>query len=272
MTTECTYCRNTRNLPPGITICHTCLERLETALRDIPGLSRELLTTLAREDVLTRPGQEGGATHAGPAEPVNGAARDPGEDLTAVLRAWADTLEQDHGTSNAVSYSRRILGHLNNIRSRTDSGQLTDEILDAYQRCRMVVDLPPDRVLLGTCRTIDQETGEECPGDVRGIKDRPEARCDTCGTTHHQAERMQAAVSSAWEQAAPLAIIVKALTSAGFKISLSSAKRWARRGDLRTLWATPDGTSLYTMAQVYDTMTTKRANHGGTRHKKERAA
>lgn len=271
MSTECTYCRNTRNLPPGITICHTCLERLETALRDIPGLSQELLTTLAREDVLTRPGQEGGATHAGPAEPVNGAARDPGEDLTAVLRTWADTLDQDHGPSNAAGYSRRILHHLNTVRSRTDASQLTDEILDAYQRCRRVVDLPPDRVLLGTCRTIDQETGEECPGDVRGIKDHPEARCDTCGATHAQALRIQVVVSSTWHYRAPLSTIVKTLRHAGYKVSLSSAKRWAAEGDLRTPWEDQRG-SLYTPAQVYDVMIAKRANHGGTRHKKERAA
>lgn len=271
MTTECAYCQQTRNLPPGMTLCvDPCLDRLETALRDIPDLADQLLTTLARQDVLQRPGQDGGNTHAGPAEPVNGAARDPGEDLTATLRSWADQLDHDHGTTTAKSYSRRIIAHLNTIRSRPDAGQLVDEILDAYHRARRVVDLPPEKILLGACNATHE--GQDCPGEVRGIRGRHEARCDTCGETYSQAQRQQQAVANAWEHRRPLATIVKALRQAGFKISASSAKRWATAGDLRTPWAATDGTALYTMAQVYEVMQAKRSNHGGKRRRTVRAA
>ena len=254
-TTECQHCHRARNLPPGITLCTHCWERLEAALIDIPDLTQQLLTTLARQDRVTKPGQSGGGgLKAASTPPSNGAVRDPAEILTHTLRAWADTLDAEHGPTGAVGYSRRIHAHLDHIRSRPDAGDITDEILHAYRGAQRIVDLPPDRIIMGECGTTDDETGEQCPGTMRGYHGKPEVRCDTCGHTENAEDRKAIAMANAWEEKAPLSVVVKAMNTWGLRVNHNTAKQWVKRELLRTPWQAPDGTALYTIAQVVEVM------------------
>ena len=106
------------------------------------------------------------------------------------------------------------------------------------------VDRPPEIRTFGPC----QEDG--CPGKIRAAAGHPIARCRVCGAQYEAGELMGNAISNAWQHAAPLASVVRALRAADVDVHERTVRTWAERGHLGAPAATRDGRPLYTMAQV----------------------
>ena len=250
----------------GIHLCLGCTLHLEHLLDQLPDTILDATDTIAREDKLTRT-TPGGSTDSHPT-PANLTAVEEAQHLATVLADWRDEIYKIHDCQTCPPMPDHVnyyQAHTDVIRTRPWANQFLTDLEDNHRALVRVVDLPPERLLLGGCGER-QDDGTACPGVIRGVQGRPDAACNSCGAVWDAAELQRWAISEAWHTTAPLAVVVEALRSAGLKLTLKSAQRWASEGDLTPADHGSRG-ALYTPASVQAVAAAKRARHGGARTK-----
>lgn len=230
----------------GIALCDAHADDLRRLLEHIPDTLAESVTTTARMD---RIGQTIGGSSA-PADGVNAECMDRAAELRGLLFSWARCL-LDEADERGVAvgrygedYARLLLDHVALIRCSSWAGDCLDELTRAHRRLVQAVDIPPDLRSYGACSL------EECPGTIRGHVGAPTAVCRACGGVYDAAELIAWAVGNAWEHAAPLASVLRALGAVGITIPSGPAGRWVHEGRLKPAARDARGRSLFTMADV----------------------
>lgn len=212
----------------GMHLCAACTEHLEADLRDVHSTVEALWASAARQDVGT--GSVGSSGHSTPSAPTNSAAYDTGRTLNVILTGWARAL--GHTQPHAVKAAAVLLLHIREVREMDWAPVLKEELRDALNDCRRVMDRRGPTVFAGICPTEDQ--GQECGTPVYTPKGKTDARCSTCGSTWDVTdwrERALAAAGPATGTAAELSRIlsdpVRALVFPQNKIAV-----WVNRGKL----------------------------------------
>lgn len=239
--TTCTATACATPTPDGLHLCDPHEGELFALLGQIPDTLADAADTVARLDghATTR----GAGTATTTSAPVNLEASARVDALQHTIADYCGRLHAAIPAAGVASadYLRRRLPDL--IRQPW-AGEALDQIATAHRRLVAAVDRPPEIRTFGPC----QEDG--CPGKIRAAAGHPIARCRVCGAQYEAGELMGNAISNAWQHAAPLAAVVRALRAVGVDVHERTVRTWAERGHLGTPAATRDGRPLYTMAQV----------------------
>lgn len=224
----------------GIYLCDDGEGALFALLGQIPDTLADAADTVARLDGRTNTTRHAATTTGAP---VNLEASARVDALQHTITDYCGRLHAAIPAAGVASadYLRRRLPDL--IRQPW-VGEALDQIATAHRRLVAAVDRPPEIRTFGPC----QEDG--CPGKIRATAGHPIARCRVCGAQYETGELMGNAISNAWQHAAPLAAVVRALRAADVDVNAATVRKWAERGHLGAPAATRDGRPLYTMGQV----------------------
>jgi hypothetical protein len=157
-------------------MCHHCTGTLERELHDVPAVTAELDTTLAKQSRLGPTG--GGLAHEriGYHEGASLAA----DYLTNTLTTWARDLGHNVaciGEHAAVTAAAYLAHHIDDIRAHPAADELHDQLVDAVHQARREADAPANKTI------IDVGPCPDCNGHVRAYiptDDRPaRMECDT---------------------------------------------------------------------------------------------
>lgn len=229
----------------GITLCHHCVQELETDLRSVPEIWGDLQTTAARQDVGAQ--SHGTTGHSTPSEPCNFNALDKGQTLGTILTGWAQHLDPtQHGTPEQMAGYLTL--NLKDIRRQEWAGILKDELREALNECRRATDRAADRISLGRCVA-------GCPGIMTAIVGARTARCKLCGTTGDARALQRWIIAEAWHVAAYLPLILRALKQGGHAaVKIDTADKWVERKKLEPVACdVASRRCLYTAADVLNT-------------------
>lgn len=248
----------------GMTLCPRHLDDLSRLLNGLEATLEDADITIAKLDQLG-----GGAgtndPAAGSAAPLNLEASERKRTLVEAIHQWARVILEDdtdphvHGLA-PLTYLRLSVDL---IKKRDDAGELLRELSEANRYLLVAIDRPPSIILLGRCATTIE--GQQCPEMIRARHGEHEARCRTCGATYIVEDVQAQALADAWHEYGTLPTVVKAMRHMVKKVTLRSAQRWAKDGDLVPHRHDHDGTPMYTAAQVLQVSTQMRARHGGKR-------
>lgn len=173
-----------------------CTTRLEQVLGEVPWLVEQLTITISKQAKIGA--QASGSAPARERNPINYGALIVADELQNTLTTWARDV-CDEGCVSTIDGQRTtdtcaydLLGHIPQIRKHPAVGELVDEIHDAINRTRQIIDRPADRQFVGPCMapTPDDEGREvTCLADIWAHPNAATATCKTCGITHDVAER-----------------------------------------------------------------------------------
>lgn len=249
---SCTHCH--APTAEGMTLCDRHETDLRHLLSQIPGVLASADATIAKLDVLGKGGGGGNDPAAGSAAPLNLTASERARDLRQQARHWARTVYADDKTTGLggmkplpyLTISVDLIAH------RDDAGQLLRGLSEATRYLLVAIDLPPERIYLGTCGTVYE--GVVCTDTITARADDHETRCRTCGATHYVGEIQQERAASSWGHFDTLTNVVRFLRRAQFAINPKSAQRWATKGELQaTRCRVADRVHLYSPAQIIET-------------------
>jgi hypothetical protein len=169
---------------------------LKQDLVSTPALVEDLLTTIARQDVL---GASGGRKAAETAVPWKDHASRVLWDLNSTMTGWVRImLEHYNLTSDVVdraydgipthhrvtiSASRWLVGNLNSLAMHEAAGEAVDEIGNVVMRAYNAIDRPPDKLPAGQCLV------NECPAYLYADPHAETVECPKCQSVHDMAER-----------------------------------------------------------------------------------
>lgn len=246
----CTYCD--APTPPGVHLCHTCVNQLIDTLDQIPDALDIATDTVAKLDSRDHGG--GGSGKPSSTEPVNLDASAKRTALWEHVVSWSRwVLAEDQRAEKMPSDPAIYLQWSVPIIRRHDwAGDLLAELSEHLGKVMRSVDIPADVIHLGRCGAVVE--GRPCPGEIRATKGRATTTCRACGATHDVQAIQQNRVDAAWHVQGTLSEVVKALNLLGWKLKQRTADQWVTRGKLRTPWQRTDGARLYTPAQVREVM------------------
>jgi hypothetical protein len=212
-------------------MCHTDTLRLERALGDVAAIVRDLDVTISKQAKIGNASGPGGLARE--RSPLNWGAVSVADDLQNTLTSWArDVAPQwraNYPAAPSITASRILLFHIDAIRRHAAVNELVDEITDAVEQARRVVDRPADRVFLGAC--LAEFEGVTCTEDIYAKAGAGTATCKVCGVTHDVGERR------AWllEQAADRLFTVREAAQmmgsvGGIKVTEASIRGYVHRG------------------------------------------
>jgi hypothetical protein len=105
--------------------------------------------------------------------------------FAANVQLWQGRLADHQGMpvrfTNPVKAAKWLADHLTTIRTYINAGQMLDSLAYTFRSVEAVINRPPPSQYLGDCTS--NENGHTCPGRMYAFPGKPEARCDTCGTT-----------------------------------------------------------------------------------------
>jgi len=233
-------------LPPGLTLCHSHTEQLETTLRAVPALWTDLAETIARMDAVGQPGPS--TRHATTMEPCNLDAMDKADTLAQVLNRWCDVLGAAR-VMPAPSAARWLLERVAQIRAADWAGEALAYIQDAARAARNATDRPGARIRYGRCGATD------CAATITGWDGNRYAHCEACGETYLVTELKEWRISQAWDHLVTLPEAVRILNESGLAtLKLDRVKKWFQRGKLHAhRCQTKDRIHLFQLPDVYAT-------------------
>ena len=173
-----------------------CTTRLERDLGDVAAIVAELDITISKQAKIGNASGPGGLARE--RTPVNWGAAQVADDLQNTLTTWArdvDSYTDAHlgrWASPSQAAAACLLNHIDAIRRHPAVNELVDEVTDAIQQARRVVDRPADRIYLGQCFVENpDEDGEQvtCMAELYARPTAFEVQCRVCGTEHPVAER-----------------------------------------------------------------------------------
>lgn len=234
------------DLPDGIHLCAGCRDHLIQDLAETDTTLEDLWTTAARMDVGAP--SIGGGGPAGSTEPANLDALDKGRTLAAVLNGWADAL--GHPETDPSKSASALLAHIREVREQDWAPVLKQELRDALNDCRRVMDRAEQRVFAGMCPTTIE--GQECRNPVYTNAGNPMARCNTCGTVWDVTEWRGRALHAAGRHTGTPAELSRMLSdpATGEALPQATIRQWIKRGKLTPIGANSMGRSTYQVRKV----------------------
>lgn len=229
----------------GMILCTGCTGALETDLAEVDSIIGALWATAARLDVGA--GSVGSSGHAAPAEPANLAAMDTGRTLNVILTGWTAAL--GHREPHAVRAAAALLGRIREVRRQDWAPDLKQELHDALNDCRRIMDRAGRRVFAGICPT--EEQGEECGTPVYAREGSPDAYCPTCASTWDVTEWRARALDAAGFHHGTPAEVSRMLSdpTTGEALPQGTIRQWINRGKLAPA-GHRDGRPVYQVRKV----------------------
>lgn len=259
---RCTTCP--RPIPDVAFGCTYCGGNLARRLDQLASLLPELETTVAKLDRIG----SGGPQQAGqlvwpelPYRPAVAARRDAiGNELTT----WARLVHHETGrylVGNTLPAYTRYIGeaigwaryYVDKVSKQPIWPELHAGLRPLVGSLLGVIDLPPDRVYLGPCRTTNSATGEPCWTDVFADPDATVGRCRQCGTVHDVAKSREWLLKSLRGHLARPVEIAGALRQFGdAKVGYSTIARYVERKLLVARGQDGHGRDLFRIGDVLD--------------------
>lgn len=249
-------------------VCETCIEQHERVLGDLPGLLSEAVTTLTRQDHISR--RVGSASTQIPL-PFNWNASVALGSAHNTVSAWTAEVSPDRPVPPTMTGCCLVL-LANHAWPRTHvlGPQMVDEMSYLAIMLRRTVDLPVQRWFAGPCGAAPTALAPSGPSAtaaaptgrapcVEPLYAHPAAatvRCPACGMVHSTAQRREWLIAEAENALLPLATVWAALgTLAGSRPPWSVVRRWPTRSGARRLHVrglSLSGDELFRVGDVLD--------------------
>ena len=268
---------------PNASLCDRCKKTLDMAIVNIAAYHADLDTLRSRQVRYGNrgPARKGGETPAGMdlRFAKAGAASEIDHDTRNMITSWARHVMDAHPEIPGptchlaclhVSCSRiRRSRHPDDTVSsccayllrwsdwlRVDEAgpEILDELLDLESRLRRLVDRPPERVYLGTCKAIVR--GEECGGSVYAIGGERSGRCDRPDCrAEYDADMRRTGMEEELDSRLCTAAAVASLSAyLGLKASRDRVRKrvnhWHRRGRITPDAHSPAGEPMFRYGAV----------------------
>jgi len=187
-----------------------------------------LWASAARLDVGA--GSVGTSGHSMAPDPTNSRAYDAGRTLNVILTGWANHL--GHREPHAVRAANVLVAQIREVRAQAWAPDLYQELHDALGDCRKAMDRSGPLMFAGICPT--EEGGQECGTPVYAPEGKPEARCQTCGSTWDVSEWRERAILAAGPATGTAAEISRMLSDPITREALpqGTVRQWVNRGKL----------------------------------------
>lgn len=241
-------CRCSR--PTEAYVCLDCLDELARALRDVPWLDDELDVTITKQRGIPT---TGGSASRETALPWHEAAAEARRHLRALLVSWvlfcdeekvrAQNYEPGLPADTMTAMSRWMLLRVDGLGLVDIGPDAVEEITDAVDTCRKVIDRAPDRWYAGPC---------DCGADLYAKRREGTVECRDCGATHDVGLRRAWLLAEAEDQLANAATVARAVSWLGVEpLTPSRVRKWAERG--RIIAKAHDGKApLYRIGDALD--------------------
>jgi hypothetical protein len=204
-------------------LCRVCADKLRGQLLALPGLLRELHTTLTRQ---ARMGS-GGKSNERPL-PYDVSASDVGDIVRATLSTWMRELGAEGLSDSPAAWCRWMADRVTWIGGQPYADEIADEIDHLTGLVRRAVDRPADREFCGKCET--------CGADLyarRGAVQETCGRCRAAGveTTYDPREARAEVLARVEHQWCTAAVCSTVLASFGIEVKAETVQNWARPRD-----------------------------------------
>lgn len=249
---------------PDSTICRTCFDELQSALRtvcephvnergsDMPLLADELRTTTARLDRIHAGGI--GVIVRGAEKPLpwREHAAEAAYVLTSTLAAWVHEIAGYRGLTadvepTAESYARFLLRWLGAVASYEYGAKAVDELTYAIRQAWRAVDRPADRWYAGPCGY------DGCEEEIYARPETMKVHCPGCGLVWDVADRRTFLLRSAQDYLLTAAEMSRALPNLlGRPLTSAMIRGYAHRGTLARHGYNKEGDPLYRVRDVQD--------------------
>jgi hypothetical protein len=220
-------------------LCPRCWSRTERDLRAIPGLWREMETTLTRQ---SQTGTGNGGKNSVRPLPFDVTASEVSAEVKTCLVNWVRTFTHgDWPDDTVVSICAWLLARDQRIRGHEEAPEFVDEIADVVHRLRRLIDLRPEMVYLGPCdKIMGYEPGDDggqhpvtcrhqmyarqrdesydCPGE-------PGVPCDAVYNVKARRDEM---VEKASYQLATISLCAQLLGMFGLPVKVETIDSWTR--------------------------------------------
>lgn len=229
---------------------------------------------------LSRQARRGGGGGSRAAErplPFDVGAGSVRDDLRSVLVGWVRDLVESHGAVMPADSLAAMAGVLcaHDWRKHPAVDEFADELGWALRSARAAIDLPQDRVYLGTCMAAPGARGGQ--GDAEGVEVGPSANpgnrgaqgadtgvcvaelwarhgaasvtCRGCGAAHDVDERKAALLGMCHDRLAHAELIARALSTLATPVSGSTIRQWAHRGRIVAKGRDIAGRPLYSVGE-----------------------
>jgi hypothetical protein len=228
-------------------ICKNCLQALRRDLGDVPALIDDLHVTLTRQDVV---GASSGRRASETSLPWKETASEALWVLITTVLTWVREFQDPDAApfpDAPLAAARWLLNNTAHIATRTQAGQLVDEIASAVAKAYEVIDRPPELLVAGQC-------GHR--GCEEYLYARPGARttkCRACDTEHEVAERRAWMVTYASEMHLPAVLCLSWVrTLMGKTIPRGTWDSWVARERIAAANHDHVGVPLYRFGDVRD--------------------
>ncbi|PZR55247.1 hypothetical protein DNL40_02430 [Xylanimonas oleitrophica] len=218
----------------------------------------------------TVPGTEG-ATHL----PYRYTPSEARWDLLITLTSVADTIAKRRGLYRPLNTPQALAGFLTGniawMRAQPDGGDLIGELLDAIQRMKRAIDVPPQMQYAGPCTADVEETttrivaGTEvtdltvrpCHGELYARPGATDVTCPGCGTTYALADRRAWLLDQVADMLLPateMARAVHGLIGIDIKADTlaNNIRWWHHAGRLLEAGKARNGANTYRVRDVID--------------------
>jgi hypothetical protein len=204
--------------------CQRCADRLSVALGDVPALWEQLDIVLTRQARYSDPEGRGGEK----ALPYNLKASELGTALRGLLNTWCRLIAEERGkdlpTDTPAAVACWLLNHVTWLRHHRAGSEAVEELVDAVNSVRRIVDRPAERIYAGPC--------VQCGGDMYGKPGAEMVECRPCGVGYEVAGRV------AWMKAQVYGRLVTAregsilLSRFGLPTQQKTIDKWFERNRL----------------------------------------
>jgi hypothetical protein len=245
-------------------LCVRCWAKTERDLRAIPGLWREMETTLTRQ---SQTGTGNGGKNSVRPLPFDVTASEVSAEVKTCLVNWARTFTHgDWPDDTVVSICAWLLARDQRIRGHEEAPEFVDEIADVVHRLRRLIDLRPEMVYLGACPARVGEDVELCLHQMYARKRDESYDCPgepgiPCGAVYNVKARRDELLLLAADQHATVGTCAKVLGLFGLEVKAETIWNWVRPRTVRgvtyppKVWAvatTDTGESMYRVGDIED--------------------
>lgn len=228
---RCPVARCAQPTHPGWAICKPCAAGLQKALAEVPALTTELATNLARQSTH---GGHNGPRNAERPLPYDRHSSEVAWILHNTLHAWIRDLETHtdrHPIDTMTALAGWLLGHFGRILVHDQAEQAVEEITAATTLAWRTIDNRPERVFLGACPTCGL-------ADIYATLGATNVACRDCGATHDVEELRTALRASLDDHLVTATEYAGMLTVLGIPVERERARTlvnsWAARGRIVT--------------------------------------
>ena len=231
-------------------LCRRCQHRAERILGDLPALTRELRTTVTRQDRVATGRRGMGAEQP---LPVNVSASDRGRQVLELLFEWADFVAAAYGVKGLPVFARHIplealvpqavsvlLARSDWLRFNEQGPDLASAVWSVQQGLRRIVDCAEERLYAGPCYAELDGTGKcglslyrRWGADVivcDGYRPDTPGPFQGCGASHAAVDRHAFLVASVEEHVLPLKLVWESLyvLVPGCDVPWRTALQWTK--------------------------------------------